>query len=115
MRSAGALPSGITTTNGKAARIQRGAMKDTIDLLEAIGSDASLRHLPGDELAKKLDASAASEALKTAATRGDSSPLFVELGADKQEPPQVVQIQPLEEEAEPDAEEPPVPSVPKDK
>lgn len=89
---------------------------DTIDLLEAIGSDASLRHLPNDELARKLEASEASEALKAAAANGDSSPLFVELSAEKQEPPQVIQIQPLEEEeeAEPNEDAPSLPSAPRD-
>jgi len=76
-------------------------MMDTIDLLEAIGSDASLRHLPGDELAKTLEAQA-SEALKTAAATGDSAPLVVELGAKKSEPPQVTQAPGHEEEEAPD-------------
>lgn len=88
-------------------------MMDTIDLLEAIGADASLRHMSGDELAKKLEASAASDALKAAAANGDSSPLFVELGAQKSEPPQVTQAPAApEEEGAPDEEELPVPLVP---
>ncbi|MGO4702672.1 hypothetical protein [Dyella sp. 2RAB6] len=74
---------------------------DTIDLLEAIGSDASLRHMPGDELARKLEAQA-SEALKTAAASGDNAALVVELGAQKSEPPQVTQAPGHEEEEAPE-------------
>lgn len=89
-------------------------MMDTIDLLEAIGGDASLRHLSGDELAKKLETAEASEALKAAAAAGDSAPLFVELGAQKSEPPQVTQAPavPEEEDAPEEGEELPVPLVP---
>ena len=76
-------------------------MMDTIDLLEAIGSDASLRHLPGDGLAKQLEAQA-SAALMAAASTGDSAPLVVELGAQKSEPPQVTQAPGTEEEDLPD-------------
>lgn len=80
---------------------------DTIDLLEAIGSDASLRHLPGDELARKLEASEASDALKAAAANGDRSPLKVELGREVEPPPQSTQF-PAEEEPE----EEDVPTIP---
>ena len=76
-------------------------MMDTIDLLEAIGSDASLRYMPGDELARKLEAEA-SEALKSAALSGDSAPLVVELGAQKSEPPQVTQAPGHEDEESPE-------------
>lgn len=90
-------------------------MMDTIDLLEAIGSDASLRHLSGDELARRLEDMPASDALKNAAAKGESSALFAELGAEKQEPPQVIQIDPFrkDKELEPD-EEQPAPSAPAD-
>ena len=76
-------------------------MMDTIDLLEAIGSDASLRHLPGDELARQLEAQA-SDALKTAASTGDSAPLDVETGAQNPEPPQLTQGPGREEEHPPE-------------
>jgi hypothetical protein len=55
-------------------------MSDTIDLLEAIGKNASLRHASGPELADALAQAEASEALKAAAMAGDSSLLSVELG-----------------------------------
>lgn len=83
---------------------------DTIDLLEAIGSDASLRHLPGDELARKLEESQASDALKSAAANGDRAPLKVELGREVQQPPQSTQF-PAEEEPE----EEDVPTIPDEK
>ncbi|HEV7775588.1 MAG TPA: hypothetical protein VGO76_01915 [Luteibacter sp.] len=55
-------------------------MSDTIDLLEAIGKNASLRHASGQELADSLERADASEALKAAAMTGDSSLLCAELG-----------------------------------
>ena len=55
-------------------------MKDTIDLLEAIGSDASLRHASGEGLARALDGLNASESLKQAMTHGDRGLLERELG-----------------------------------
>ncbi len=55
-------------------------MSDTIDLLEAIGKNASLRHASGQELADTLEQADASEALKAAAIAGDSSLLCAELG-----------------------------------
>jgi hypothetical protein len=55
-------------------------MSDTIDLLEAIGKNASLRHASGQELADTLEQADASEALKAAAMSGDSSLLCAELG-----------------------------------
>lgn len=82
---------------------------DTIDLLEAIGSDASLRHLPGDELARKLEEAQASEALKSAAATGDRAPLKVELGREVEPPPQSVQFPAEEEPEEEDS-----PKVPED-
>lgn len=54
-------------------------MTDTIELLIAIGSDASLRYaLPG-ELKGVLDQAGASVELKMAVTMGDGAPLRVEL------------------------------------
>ena len=55
-------------------------MSDTIDLLEAIGKNATLRHASGQELAQALEQADASEALKAAAMAGDSSLLSAELG-----------------------------------
>jgi len=55
-------------------------MSDTIDLLEAIGSNAGLRHASEQELAQALEQAKASDALKAAAIAGDSSLLATELG-----------------------------------
>lgn len=55
-------------------------MTDTIELLETIGKNASLRHAATDELAYALERADASEALMAAALAGDSALLAVELG-----------------------------------
>lgn len=55
-------------------------MQDTIELLEAIGSDASLRHATGEDLARALAGLNASESLKQAMTHGDRRVLERELG-----------------------------------
>lgn len=55
-------------------------MNNTIDLLETIGKDASLRRASGEELARTLAGLDASETLKQAAASGDSSHLRQELG-----------------------------------
>ncbi len=55
-------------------------MKNTIELLEAIGSNASLRHFSGEDLARTLEGMHATDGLRQAAELGDSSPLRAELG-----------------------------------
>lgn len=55
-------------------------MKDTIELLEAIGRDASLRHASPEELAKTLEQAAVTDALKAAVAAGDGAPLSEEFG-----------------------------------
>ena len=55
-------------------------MADTIELLEAIGSDASLRHASSEALAAVLERARASYALTTAVTTGDSMHLKQEFG-----------------------------------
>jgi hypothetical protein len=55
-------------------------MSKTIELLELIGQDASLRHASQEELAQALDALNASEGLKVAAASGDKSHLGEEFG-----------------------------------
>ncbi len=55
-------------------------MPNTIELLEVIGSDASLRHASAQDLARALDGMHASEALRQAAATGDSAWLAAELG-----------------------------------
>ena len=80
-------------------------MTDTIDLLEAIGSDASLRHAPAGEMAQRLEQAQASAALIAAAAFGDSSALSVEFGQLPNQAPQVTQM-PAREDEEPAEEEP---------
>jgi hypothetical protein len=79
-------------------------MKDTIDLLEAIGQDASLRHAPTDELAKALVGAQAPEALTAAVASGDSSRLAEEFGRVNNQSPETV-FSPAHEE-EPDEGDP---------
>lgn len=55
-------------------------MTDTMDWLEAIGQDATLRHASADELNATLEAAEASEALMAAVASGDSGWLSQELG-----------------------------------
>ena len=55
-------------------------MGNTIELLEAIGRDASLRHASGEALSRALNGLQASEALKQAAASGDDGHLARELG-----------------------------------
>lgn len=79
-------------------------MTDTIELLEAIGRDASLRHASAEELGKILENSQASAALTAAVVFGDSSRLTQEFGQKQMEPPNSSQGLPGEDE-EPDQEE----------
>lgn len=55
-------------------------MSNTIELLEAIGKDASLRHASGEDLSQALSGLQASEGLKRAAISGDDGLLAKELG-----------------------------------
>lgn len=55
-------------------------MRDTIDLLEAIGHDASLRHASAEELAQVLENAGASEGLRQSVASGDAAALIRELG-----------------------------------
>lgn len=55
-------------------------MSDTIELLEAIGSDASLRHASAEGLVLALGGLQASEGLKQAVCSGDRDYLEQELG-----------------------------------
>ncbi|MGE7138971.1 hypothetical protein ACQKIE_15205 [Luteibacter sp. NPDC031894] len=55
-------------------------MRDTVELLEAIGRDSSLRRASRDELAKALEAAEASPGLREFAVRGDGTTLARELG-----------------------------------
>jgi hypothetical protein len=55
-------------------------MADTIDLLEAIGGDAALRHASAGELASVLEEAQASAALMAAVASGDGAALAAEFG-----------------------------------
>lgn len=55
-------------------------MSNTIELLETIGRDASLRHASSTDLSQALNGLQASEALKQAAISGDDGHLAKELG-----------------------------------
>jgi hypothetical protein len=77
-------------------------MSDTIELLDAIGQDASLRHASADELARVLDRASASDALKAAVAEGDSSLLSTELGYRANQVPQVTNAPGHEEEPDQD-------------
>lgn len=56
-------------------------MTNTIELLEAVGKDASLRHASGEQLAQALGGMDASTGLKMAAASGDSRHIAQELGS----------------------------------
>lgn len=56
-------------------------MPDTIELLEAIGRDASLRHISAEDLANLLRQVQASEALTKTVVSGDRSWLSEEFGS----------------------------------
>jgi hypothetical protein len=63
-------------------------MPDTIELLETIGRDASLRHASVEKLTCVLEEAQASEALKAAVISGDGFQLSKELGHKQMDPPQ---------------------------
>ncbi|HWU76572.1 MAG TPA: hypothetical protein VN043_08705 [Rhodanobacter sp.] len=87
-------------------------MSDTIELLEAIGRDASLRHASTAELTHALGQMHASAALTAAVASGDRMRLSEELGDKPMEPPQITQI-PGHEDDEPDPyDEPDQPPAP---
>lgn len=89
---------------GEANLKQGKTVSDTIEWLEAIGSDASLRHASVGELTHLLEQTQATAALMAAVASGDSSRLSAEFGQKPMQAPQVVQS-PAHEEEE-DGEEP---------
>ncbi|QWT18960.1 hypothetical protein KPL74_14545 [Bacillus sp. NP157] len=80
-------------------------MSDAIDLLEAVGRDASLRRLPPNELARKLTEAGASDVLAQAAALRDRDILAQELTILVQQQPQYSQ-EPFREEEEDEEGEP---------
>lgn len=79
-------------------------MHDTIDMLEAIGQDASLRYADGEALATHGAIETASEALKSAILLGSRDGLLAELGLQPTQCTQITQV-PRREEEDPDQEE----------
>lgn len=55
-------------------------MRDTVELLEAIGRDATLRHASPEELVRALEAANASAGLRELAANGNGTILTEELG-----------------------------------
>jgi hypothetical protein len=76
-------------------------MSDSIDLLEAVGRDASLRRLPPDELASRLKEAGASEVLAAAASQRDSALLCAEFGTRVMGQPNLGNIAPAREQPAP--------------
>jgi hypothetical protein len=64
-------------------------MTDSIDLLEAVGRDASLRRLPPDELARRLKSVGATDDLANAVIERSSALLSREFGTRVTQDPQV--------------------------
>lgn len=79
-------------------------MLDTIDMLAAIGQDAALRYMPGDDLVNEQALADAAEPLKAAISMGDRSALAGEFGARVMQATQVNQ-RPGREDDEPDNDE----------
>jgi len=74
-------------------------MTDAMDLLEAIGQDATLRYASTEALADVLAAADASEALRAAVASGDSAWLAQEFGTPVMHSSQTSQTGFEEEEA----------------
>jgi hypothetical protein len=85
-------------------------MRDTIELLEAIGRDASLRRASTETLTNMLEQAEASEALTSAVASGDTSWLALEFGQKPMQAPQITQSPAREdEEPEPGSDEEEIP------
>ncbi|APG03885.1 hypothetical protein BJI69_08185 [Luteibacter rhizovicinus DSM 16549] len=66
-------------------------MLDTLEMLEAIGSDASLRYAPTVDLASALENAKAIEALTEAVVSGDITRLRQDFGGSQMHAPQISQ------------------------
>lgn len=80
-------------------------MSDTIDLLEAIGSDGTLRNASTEHLSRVLANANASDALMGAVASGDKSKLFDELDDKPMNVPQISQSPGHEEDEDEPQEE----------
>lgn len=89
-------------------------MTDTIELLEAIGGDASLRYAPADTLRELLEQAQASTKLTMAIAAGDGAPLREELGLQQMPQTHSAPLHEDDEEEEADIPQPeqPAPSSP---
>ena len=87
-------------------------MSDTIELLETIGNNASLRHAPQDELTTRLERMGASEALMTAVSSGDGRALYAEFGHVPMKHPQVIYTPGHEDDEPGDEDDGQPPQVP---
>ncbi|MEX1829113.1 hypothetical protein [Luteibacter sp. CQ10] len=58
-------------------------MSDTVDLLEALGRDSTLRNASPEELVKALEAAGASAGLREFAASGNATALTEELGIEQ--------------------------------
>lgn len=87
-------------------------MPDTIDLLNAIGQDATLRYASAEELARTLESENVSDTFKAAVASGNSSLLSKELGIKPMHAPQVTQAPGQEDEDTDDDEGPRLPPAP---
>jgi hypothetical protein len=87
-------------------------MHDTIDMLEAIGQDASLRYADGEALATHGAIESASEALKSAILLGSRADLLVELGLQPMQATQIMQMPQREEDPDQEEGDEPTPDSP---
>ncbi|MBU6248833.1 MAG: hypothetical protein KGN77_13855 [Xanthomonadaceae bacterium] len=81
-------------------------MRDTIEMLEAIGQDAGLSHACGGMLAFDEALDGASEALRTAIRHGDSAVLYAGFGARGMQLVQASMSPGREDEPDEDGDEP---------
>ncbi|HET6432462.1 hypothetical protein [Dyella sp.] len=87
-------------------------MSDTIELLDSIGKNASLRHAAKDELTAALEHAGASAALRAAVAADDRALLSAELGSRMNQAPQVFNTPAHEEEEQEEEEEIPAREAP---
>lgn len=80
-------------------------MSHTVELLEAIGADAELRHADRDSLVAKLREIGASSSLQAAVASGNAMDLESELGHRQMGEPQIVHSPGKEDEEVPDEDD----------
>jgi hypothetical protein len=87
-------------------------MHDTIDMLEAIGQDASLRYADRETLVTDNAIETASEALKSAILLGSRADLLAELGLQPMQATQIMQMPQREEDPDQGEGDEPTPDSP---